>query len=229
MAFGEIVDSSTAKVIRNMLEAGMRKRVVAELAETSVSSVMRVRMHADDNGAVRDPKTGAGRRHDPRWHFGGIAGVSNTALLDRVASRMDASSTHEEIFYEYVKWCPQPAPKPSTVSEQLLKLGFTTKRLNSCNPDRDDARCAAWYVSMPAALPTGDNAAGRPCGSHVGRSPVSAHGPQRAACGRESVTGELTCRVCGVFGLEICKRFGLHTDARPHSTLECSAFADGVA
>lgn len=31
MAFGETVDASTAKVILKMLEAGMRKRVVAEL------------------------------------------------------------------------------------------------------------------------------------------------------------------------------------------------------
>lgn len=149
MAFGETVDASTAKVILKMLEAGMRKRVVAELAETSVSTVKRVRRHADDNsGALRDPKPGAGRTHDPRWHFGGIAGVANTALLDRVASRMDASSTHEEIYMEYVKWCPQPAPKPATVSEQLRKLDFSCKRLSSCNPDRNAARCAAWHARV---------------------------------------------------------------------------------
>jgi hypothetical protein len=46
--------------------------------------------------------------------------------------------------------CPLPAPAFSTTSKQLRRLDYTIKRLSSCNPDRNDARCAAWYAQVKA-------------------------------------------------------------------------------
>ena len=149
MTRGEVLDASAAKIVIRMLESGMTKRTVAELVETSQSTVKRVRRHYERNaGAIRDPKPGSGRMEDVRWHFGGARGEVNSALLDRVAQGMDASATHEEIYAQYKLSCPLPAPKLSTVSAQLRKLDFTTKRLSSNNPDRNAARCAAWYARV---------------------------------------------------------------------------------
>ena len=80
-------------------------------------------------------------------------GLSSSMLLDRVAGGMDASSTHEEIYDEYCRVCPQPQPAFSTTSTHLRKLGYTTKRLSSWNPARNDARCAAWYARVKALFP----------------------------------------------------------------------------
>ena len=44
--------------------------------------------------------------------------------------------------------CPPPAF--STTSNQLRRLNYTTKQLSSWNPDRNDARCAAWYARVNA-------------------------------------------------------------------------------
>lgn len=37
-----------------------------------------------------------------------------------------------------------------TTSNQLRRLNYTTKQLSSWNPDRNDARCAAWYARVNA-------------------------------------------------------------------------------
>jgi len=102
MARGKPVDASAAKVALRMLDVGMQRKTVAELCDTSVSSIDRVRQHAErNNGEVRDPKPGTGKQNDPRWHFAGPQGVLNTGLLDRIASGMDDSSSLEEIYDAY--------------------------------------------------------------------------------------------------------------------------------
>ena len=139
-----VLDRQTARVALTMLARDMSKGMVAELCETSISSINRVRQYAErNNGAVRDPQPGKGKQDDDRWHFGGAMGLSSSMLLDRVARGMDASSTHDEIYDEYCCVCPQPPPAFSTTSTHLRKLGYTTKRLSSWNPARNDARCAA--------------------------------------------------------------------------------------
>ena len=149
MAKGEVVPAPAARLILRMRQSGMSKRSVAELAETSVSTVKRICRHASRNDeAVRDPRPGSGRTDDARWHFGGARGQINSVLLDRIALRMDSSATHEEIYAQYIQTCPLPAPPFSTVSKQLRALDFTTKRLSSCNPDRNAARCAAWHARV---------------------------------------------------------------------------------
>jgi len=151
MVSGGVVDQSTARVALRLLERGMAPVTAIEVCETSKSTLVRIQRHAKhNNGAIRDPQPGTGKERDPRWHFGGPLGQGNSMLLDRVAARMDASSTHEEIYDEYCRFCPLPAPAFSTTSTQLRRLNYTTKRLSSCNPDRNDARCAAWYAQVKA-------------------------------------------------------------------------------
>jgi len=94
-----VLDRQTARVALNMLAREMSKGTVADLCETSISSIDRVRQYSErNNGAVRDPQPGKGKQGDDRWHFGGAMGLSSSMLLDRVAGGMDASSTHEEIY-----------------------------------------------------------------------------------------------------------------------------------
>jgi len=151
---GRVLDRQTARVALNMLAREMSKGMVADLCETSISSIDRVRRYSErNNGAVRDPRPGKGKQGDDRWHFGGAMGLPSSMLLDRVAGGMDASSTHEEIYDEYCCVCPQPQPAFSTTSTHLRKLGYTTKRLSSWNPARNDARCAAWYARVKALFP----------------------------------------------------------------------------
>lgn len=151
MVSGGVVDQSTARVALRLLERGMAPVTAIEVCETSKSTLVRIQRHAKhNNGAIRDPQPGTGKERDPRWHFGGPLGQGNSMLLDRVAARMDASSTHEEIYDEYCRFCPLPAPAFSTTSTQLRRLNYTIKRLSSCNPDRNDARCAAWYAQVKA-------------------------------------------------------------------------------
>ena len=151
MSGGGVVDRSTAKVALRLLERGMRPATAIEVCETSKSTLVRIQRHAQRNhGAIRDPQPGRGKQRDPRWHFGGPLGLGNSMLLDRVAASMDASSTREEIYDQYCHVCPLPAPAFSTTSTQLRRLNYTTKRLSSCNPDRNDARCAAWYAQVKA-------------------------------------------------------------------------------
>jgi hypothetical protein len=151
MSGGGVVDRSTAKVALRLLERGMSPATAIEVCETSKSTLVRIKRHAQRNhGAIRDPQPGRGKQRDPRWHFGGPLGLGNSMLLDRVAASMDASSTREEIYDQYCHVCPLPAPAFSTTSTQLRRLNYTTKRLSSCNPDRNDARCAAWYAHVKA-------------------------------------------------------------------------------
>ena len=68
---------------------------MANLCETFTSTVTRIKRHAARHGgAIREPRSGKGKKSDPRWHFGGRLGLPNSVLLDRVAGGMDASSTH---------------------------------------------------------------------------------------------------------------------------------------
>ena len=111
---GRVLDRHTARVALNMLARDMSKGTVADLCETSISSIDRVRQYSERNyGAVRDPQPGKGKQGDGRWHFGGAMGLSSSMLLHRVAGGMDASSTHEEIYDEYCCVCPQPPILPS--------------------------------------------------------------------------------------------------------------------
>ena len=120
---GRVLDRHTARVALNMLARDMSKGTVADLCETSISSIDRVRQYSERNhGAVRDPQPGKGKQGDGRWHFGGAMGLSSSMLLHRVAGGMDASSTHEEIYDEYCCVCPQPHPAFSTASRPLLRI-----------------------------------------------------------------------------------------------------------
>ena len=143
---GDVVDASAAAIMLNLAAIGVRTSTIAGVCATSESSVKRVQRHAaQHSGVARVPCKGKGKRHDPRWHFGGALGQSNLARLDRLMASMDASSTLEEIYAAYVATCPPPVPKPSTVAKAVLKLEYTTKRLSAYAPDRNDLRCRAWH------------------------------------------------------------------------------------
>ena len=125
---GDVVDASAAAIMLNLAAIGVRTSTIAGVCATSESSVKRVQRHAaQHSGVARVPCKGKGKRHDPRWHFGGALGQSNLARLDRLMASMDASSTLEEIYAAYVATCPPPVPKPSTVAKAVLKLEYTTK------------------------------------------------------------------------------------------------------
>jgi hypothetical protein len=129
---GAVVDASAATIILNLTAIGARTRTIGGVCATSESSVNRIQRHAaQQSGGAQVPRKGKGKRHDPRWHFAGALGQSNLARLDRQVGRMDASSTHDEIYAEYVATCSLPIPKPSTVAEALRKLEYTTKRLSA--------------------------------------------------------------------------------------------------
>ena len=95
---GDVVDASAAAIMLNLAAIGVRTSTIASVCATSESSVKRVQRHAaQHSGVARVPCKGKGKRHDPRWHFGGALGQSNLARLDRLMASMDASSTLEMI------------------------------------------------------------------------------------------------------------------------------------
>ena len=203
---GRVLDRHTARVALNMLARDMSKRTVADLCETSISSIDRVRQYSERNhGAVRDPQPGKGKQGDGRWHFGGAMGLSNSMLLDRVAGGMDASSTHEEIYDEYCCVCPQPPILPSRpllYASAQTGLHDQAAQLVESRPQRRALHCLV--RPRQGALPrrqllcvdeVGCNSS-RPKRSRPRRSSSRPRRSAAAAGAAAATTALSCCRVC---------------------------------
>ena len=152
-----MLDRSTARVVLRMLARNMSKGTVAELCETSISSIDRVRQYSErHNGAVRDPQPGKGKQGDHRWHFGGAMGLSSAMLLDRVArawtrprstrrsTMSTATSAHSPrlpsllLLRTCANWASRPSgsargtPRPQAVCSRVPTNDAIHRMLSAC-------------------------------------------------------------------------------------------------
>ena len=85
--------------------------------------------------------------------------------------------------------CSPPSCLLDRFYTHLRKLGYTTKRLSSWNPARNDARCTAWYARVKVLFRAGSCCASMRSGATA--AGPSAAGPGAAAAGPGAVQQQL--------------------------------------